>query len=95
MMGRGRTHHHVSKKRSEDLSRRPITAMECFFITPNPTSSSQTMPDVSVTYTAVKEDRHQNIMSSAVSEEGNRGTPGQLKDGARFINLFGYRGDHS
>ena len=22
MMGRGRTHHHVSKKRSEDLSRR-------------------------------------------------------------------------
>ena len=24
MMGRGRTHHHVSKKRSEDLLRRPM-----------------------------------------------------------------------
>ena len=27
MMGRRRTHHHVSKKRSEDLPRRPLIAM--------------------------------------------------------------------
>ena len=28
MMGRGRTHHHVSKQGSEDLSRRPTRAMD-------------------------------------------------------------------
>ena len=28
MMERGRTHHHVSKKRSEDFSRRPTIAMD-------------------------------------------------------------------
>ena len=28
IMGRGRAHHHVSKKRSEDSSRRPMTAMD-------------------------------------------------------------------
>ena len=30
MIGRGRTHHHVSKKTSEDLSKRPIIAMDYF-----------------------------------------------------------------
>ena len=34
MMGRGSAHHHVSKKRSEDLSRRPIIAMDCHFLKP-------------------------------------------------------------
>ena len=28
MMGRGRTHHHVSKNRSEDLSRRPTIVVD-------------------------------------------------------------------
>ena len=36
-MDRGRTHHHVSKKRSEDLSRRPITVMD-FLLKPNSTA---------------------------------------------------------
>ena len=31
MMGRGRTHHQVSKKRSEDLSRRPTIVMDYYF----------------------------------------------------------------
>ena len=32
MMGRGRTHHHVAKQKSEDQSRRPIIAMGYFFM---------------------------------------------------------------
>ena len=69
MMGRGRTHHQVSKKRSEDLSKRP-KAMDSFFIKPNSTANSQTIPDESVTCTAVKEDRHHNIVSSVVLKKG-------------------------
>ena len=30
MMGRGRTHHHIAKQKSEDESRRPIIAMDYF-----------------------------------------------------------------
>ena len=45
-----------AKKRCEDLSRRPITAMDCYFLTPNSTANSQTIPDESVTCIAVKED---------------------------------------
>ena len=47
MMGRGRTHNHVSKKRSEDLSRRPIRAMDHNILKANSTASSQTIPDES------------------------------------------------
>ena len=43
MVGRGRTHHHVSKKRSEDLSRRPVIAMECSSLKTNSTANSQTI----------------------------------------------------
>ena len=32
MMGSGRTHHHVAKQKSEDQSRRPIIAMDYFFM---------------------------------------------------------------
>ena len=77
MMGRGRTHHHVSKKRSEDLSRRPSRAVDYGFLKPNSTASSQTIPDVSVTCIAVKDDRRQNIMSSVVLKKRNRGTLGK------------------
>ena len=70
MMGRDRTHHHVSKKKCEDLSRRPITAMDHHFLKPNSTASPQTMPDESLTCIAAKEDRHQNFMSSVVVKKG-------------------------
>ena len=33
MMGRGRTHHHIAKQKSEDESRRPIIAIDYFFMT--------------------------------------------------------------
>ena len=61
MMGRGRTHHHVSKKKSEELSKRPEIVTDCYFIKPNSTACSQTTPEESVTRFAVKEDRHQNM----------------------------------
>ena len=78
MVGRGLTHHHVSKKRSEDLLRRQTLAVDEYFLKPNSTVNSQTIPGESVTciavkenrHVAVKEDRHQNIMSSKVLKKG-------------------------
>ena len=67
MMGRGRTHHHVAKQKSEDQSRRPIIAMDCFFMKMEIAPNVQAITEESITCVAVKEDRHQNIMSS---EEG-------------------------
>ena len=64
MIGRGRTHHHVSKKRVRTCrryQRKPRTN----FLMPHSTADSQAIPDESVTCVAVKEDRHHNIVSSA------------------------------
>ena len=83
VMGRGRTHHHVSKKRS--FSRRPVLAMNC-----HSTANSQTTPDESVTCIAVKEHRHQNIMSSAVLKKGIE-EPWTSERVTRFINSLGYK----
>ena len=89
-MGRGRTHHHVSKKRTEDLSRRPTIAMDYYFLKPNSTANSQTIPDESVTCIAVKEDTHQNIKSSVVLKKGIE-EPWASERVARFINSLGYK----
>ena len=66
MMGRGRTHHHVSKKRSEDL-----IAVDYYFLKPNSTANSQTIPDESVTI-AVNEDKEHHEQRG--SEEWNQRT---------------------
>ena len=70
LMGRGRTHHHVAKQKSEDQSRRPIVAMDFFFIKMESTPSAQAISEKSITCVAVKEDRHQNIMSSVALKKG-------------------------
>ena len=44
--------------------------MDCYFLKPNSIANSQTIADESVTCIAVKEDRHQNIMSSVVLKKG-------------------------
>ena len=88
--GRGRAHHHVSNKRSEDLWRRPIIAMDSCFLKPNFTANSQTIPDESVTGIAVKEDRHQNIMSSVVLKKGME-EPWASERVAGFINSLGHK----
>ena len=75
MMGKGRTHHHVSKKRSEDLSRRPTIAMDCCFFRPDSIANSQTISDKPVTCIAVKEDGHHYEQRG--SEEGKRRTLGK------------------
>ena len=82
------SHSSVSMKGSEDLSRKPVTAMDYYFLKPNSTASSQTIPDESVTCIAVKEDRHHNIMSSVVLKKGTE-APWASKRVARFINSLG------
>ena len=90
MMGRGRTHHHVSKKRSEVLSRRPMRAMENYLLKQISTANSQTIRDESVTCIAVKEDRHQNIMSRVVLKKGIE-ERWRSERVARFINSLEYK----
>ena len=90
MMGRGRAHHHASKKRSEDLSRRPLIAMDYHFLKPNSSVNSQTIPDESVTSIAVMEDRHQNTMSSVVLKKGIE-EPWASERVARFVNSLGHK----
>ena len=63
MMGRGRTNHHFAKQKSEDQSRRPITDMDYYFMKMKSVPNAP-ISDESITCIAVKEDRHQIIMSS-------------------------------
>ena len=44
LMGRGRTHHHVAKQKSEDQSRRPNVAMDYCFMKMESTPSAQAIP---------------------------------------------------
>ena len=70
MMRRDRTHHHIAKQKSEDEFRRPIIAMDYFFMKMESTPSAHSIPEESITCVAVKEDRHQNIMSSVALKRG-------------------------
>ena len=63
-MGRGRTHHHITKRKSEDQSRRLVIAMDHFFMRIETAPNVQAISEDLITCIAVKEDRHQNIMSS-------------------------------
>ena len=47
MMCRGRTHHHVTKQKSEDQSksRRPANAMDCYFLKMNSVVKALTMSE--------------------------------------------------
>ena len=48
MMGRGRTHHHITKQKSEDQSRRPTIAMDYCFMKMKSVVNAQTISKVSV-----------------------------------------------
>ena len=60
------------------------------FLKPSSTVNFQTIPDESVKCIAVKEDGHQNIMSSVVLKKGIE-EPWASERVARFINFFGYK----
>ena len=72
------------------LSRRPMFSLDHYFLKPNSTVNSQTIPDESVTCIAVKEDRHQNTLSSMVLKMGIEEAWASER-GARFINSLGYK----
>ena len=90
MMGRGRTHHHIAKQKSEDESRRPNIAMDYFFMKMESSPSAQSIPKESISCVAVKEDRHPNIMSSVTLKKGVE-EPWAVERVAKFIDLLGYR----
>ena len=70
MMGRGRTHHHIAKPKSEDESRRPIIAMDYFFMKLESAQSTQSISEEWITCVKMKEDRHQNTMRSVALKTG-------------------------
>ena len=77
-MGSGRT-----KQTGEDQSKRHSTAMDCYFMKVNSSEES-------VRCIAVKEGRHQNMMSSVALKKGVKET-WAIERGVRFIGLLGYR----
>ena len=89
MMGRGRTHHSV-EKRSEDLPRRPMKAMDYSIRKPTSIANSQTIPDVSGTCIAVTEDRHLIFLSSVVLKKRVEEFWASERV-AIFINSLGYK----
>ena len=89
-MGRGRTHHHGAKQKSEDQSRRPDIAMDNFFMRMEPAPNVQAISEESITCIAVKEDRHQNIMSSVALKKGVE-EPWTIERVVRSIDLHGSR----
>ena len=82
MMGRGRTHRHVAKQKSEDQSRRPIIAMDYFFMRMECSPSVQAISEESITC--------MNIMSSVALKKGVE-EPWTIERVAKFIDLLGYR----
>ena len=90
MMGRGRTHHHVAEQKSEDQSRWPTIAMDYFFMKMESAPNVQAISEESITCVAVKEDRHQNIMSSVALKKGVE-EPWTIEWVAKVIDLLGYR----
>ena len=70
MKGRGRTHHRITKQKSEDQSRRPTIAIDYYFMKMKSVVVAQAMSEEAVVCTAMEEDRHQNIMSSVALKKG-------------------------
>ena len=64
--------------------------MDHYFITMNPVVNAQTISVESVTCITVKEDRHQNIMTSVALKKGV-GEPWTIDRVVRFLNLLRYR----
>ena len=69
------THHHVAREKSEDQSRRPIIVMDFSFMRMESAPNVQAISEESITCVAVKEDRHQNIMSRVALK-----SPGRLRE---------------
>ena len=90
MMVGGRTHHHITKKRSDDESRRPTIALDYNIMGMQPALNAQTISEDAITCIAVKGDRHQNITSSAALKKGVE-EPWTGERVAKFIDLLGYR----
>ena len=79
--------------RIEDEGEFAAPAMDYFFMKNGATPNAQSIPEESVTCVAVKEDRHQNIMSSVALKKGVE-EPWVVERVAKFIDLLGYRESH-
>ena len=90
MMGRGRTHHHVAKQKSEDQSRRPIIAMDYLLhengICPECPSDLGRINNLRCGEGRQTSKHHEQCGTEERVEE-----PWTIERGVRFIDLLGYR----
>ena len=77
-------------EKSEDEPRKPTIAIDYYFMRMQPDVNTRTKSEEEVTCIAVKEDRHQNIMSSVALKTGVE-EPWTSERVGRFIDLFGHR----
>ena len=70
VMVTGRTHHHITKQKIGDRARKPTNAVNDFFVRMKCAVSAQAMSEKAITCIAVKEDRHQNFVSSVALKNG-------------------------
>ena len=73
----------------KDPSTRPIIAMVHFFMRMESTPNVQAISEESIICVAVKEDRHQNIMSSGAMKKGVE-VPWTVERVVKLIGLLGY-----
>ena len=75
------------QNKNREQSRRPLIAMDYDLIKMKSVPNAQTISEESITCIAVKEDRHQIIMSIVAMKKGVE-EPWTIE---KFIDLFGYR----
>ena len=90
MMGRGRTHHHITIQKSVDQSRKPTVAKDYYSMKMKMVVSVQTLSGEAVTCIVVNVDRHQNLVSSVALKTGVE-EPWAIERVAKFSHLLGYR----
>ena len=80
----------LHQQKSEDPSRRPIIAMDSYFMKMKSVVNAQKTSQEAAACIAVKEDTHQSIMSSVALKKGVE-EPWTIERVSKFIDLLGHR----
>ena len=80
----------LHQQKSEDPSRRPIIAMDSYFMKMKSVVNAQKTSQKAAACIAVKEDTHQSIMSSVALKKGVE-EPWTIERVSKFIDLLGHR----
>ena len=90
-MGRGRTHHHVTEQKKGESVEKTHHCDGPLLDETEVCCECSIELEESVTCIAVKEDRHQHIMSSVALKRESKNRGQLIERGSPFIDLLGYR----